>query len=300
MKEDDLMNQWRWCVTDSDNKVIKGWYQDTDGFWYYLNNEGVMQTGWIQDTNGDWYYLYPEKTTNYGVEYPIGAMAIDWVKLGDKSKWYYLLKEQTEYNGDIHFKGACVCNVSLNINGQNYAFDSNGVLQSGSTDNSNILISQEQVGFTGGFEGMDYNAVEDPYYPNDQRYWTIGHGTCFCAIPEAFPNGLDSVCTEEQADKWLAQEMSVVANKIKEALGDTYNSISQQIFDVMCDIGYNAGTADLIGGNTWNALISGDSNSIKTWLMKWCNANDQNSNGLYKRCVGRVNVALYGDYSARP
>jgi hypothetical protein len=34
--------------------------------------------------------------------------------------------------------------------------------------------------------------------------------------------------------------------------------------------------------------------------MKWCNANDQSSSGLYKRCVGRVKIALNGDYSTRP
>jgi lysozyme len=293
------MNQWKWCVTDSNNKVVKGWFQDDDSNWYFLNDEGVMQTGWIQDKDGKWYYLYPQNTTNYSVNYPTGAMAVDWVKLGDKQKWYYLLKETTEYDGGTHYKGECVCNTTLVINGSKCTFDSNGVWQSGNS-NLNSLISKEQVGFTGGFEGMDYHAVEDPYYPNDQRYWTIGHGTCYCAIPEAFPNGLNSTCTIEQADGWLAQEMSTVANTIKNALGDTYNSIPQRIFDVMCDIGYNAGTGDLIGGNTWKALISGDNQAIQIWLMKWCNANDQSSNGLYKRCKGRVNIALYGDYSTRP
>lgn len=327
-------NKW-FCYKD--NQMIKGWVQDTDEKWYHLNDKdgsldtgffqtatdndfwfyaypsqvknddgtvlhvtGEMATGWIQDNNGDWYYLYPQRTTNYGIEYSTGAMAVDWVKLGDKSKWYYLLKEKTEYNGNTHYKGACVCNTTLEINGQNYTFDENGVLQINS-NSSDSLISDSLVEFTGGFEGFSSKAYYDPYYGESvKQYWTIGFGTCYCAIPEAFPNGLDSTCTYEQALGWLKQEMSVVANTIKNALGDSYNSISQQIFDVMCDIGYNAGTASLIGGNTWKSLINGDPEEIQTMLMKWYSANNQSSSGLYKRCVGRVEIALNGDYSARP
>jgi GH24 family phage-related lysozyme (muramidase) len=296
------MNQWKWCITDSDNKVIKGWYQDTDGFWYLLNNEGVMQTGWIQDTNGDWYYLYPEKTTNYGIEYPTGAMAIDWVKLGEKSKWYYLLKEQSEYNGNTHFKGACVCDTTLNINGIDYKFDSNGVIQSNSTSGDS-LVSDDLVAYVGGWELGDWceegaHAYYDPYYPNVQAYLTIGYGTCYCAIPEAFPDGVNSTCTQEQALGWLKQEINLVANTIKIALGDSYLSMSQSAFDTLCDIGYNAGTGALIGGGTWNAIISGDSNLITTKLMSWNKANGVVSAGLTKRCQSRVNMCLNGVYDA--
>lgn len=314
-----LVSQWvqdendKWYYLEKDGRMVTGFFQtatDND-FWFYAYPQqtekdgethytGEMAIGWIQDTNEDWYYLYPERVTNYGIEYPTGAMAIDWVKLGDKSKWYYLLKEKTEYNGNTHYKGACVCNTTLEINGQNYTFDGNGVLQS-NLCNGDSLISDSLVEFTGGFEGFYSKAYYDPYYGvNVKQYWTIGYGTCYCAIPEAFPDGLDSTCTQEQALEWLKQEMNVVANKIKDALGDKYNSISQQAFDCLCDIGYNAGTGSLIGGNTWNAIINGDEDNIKTFIMQWCHANSQSSSGLYKRCAGRVKMVLFGDYSARP
>lgn len=34
-----------------------GWIKDTNGLWYYLNDNGSMKTGWLKDTDGKWYYL---------------------------------------------------------------------------------------------------------------------------------------------------------------------------------------------------------------------------------------------------
>ena len=30
-----------------------GWIKDTNGLWYYLNNDGSMKIGWLKDTNGN-------------------------------------------------------------------------------------------------------------------------------------------------------------------------------------------------------------------------------------------------------
>lgn len=307
----DDKNLW-YHLNDKDSSLDTGWFQTaTDGdFWFYSYPEktekdgnthytGEMSTGWIQDiTNGDWYYLYPERTINYGIEYPQGAMAVDWVKLGDKQKWYYLLKEKTEYNSNTHYKGACVCNTTLQVNDENYTFDENGVWQSNSTSGDS-LVSDDLVEYVGGWEGLYTKAYADPYYgASVQSYWTIGYGTCYCAIPEAFPNGLNSTCTKEQALGWLKQEINHVAITIKEALGDSYSSLSQQAFDCLCDIGYNAGTGAIIGGNTWKAIISGDIDTIKTKLMSWNKANGVVSSGLTKRCKSRVNMCLNGVYDS--
>lgn len=294
-------------------EMATGWIEVGDFYYYTYPDKvetsdktfykGEMATGWIRDTNNsDWYYLYPAATVNYGVSYPKGAMAVDWVKLGEKSKYYYLLKEKTEYNGNTHYKGACVANTTLNINGENYTFDSNGVWQQ-STSTGDSLVSDSLVEYIGGWEVGTWNntaahAYEDPYYPGVQAYWTIGYGTCYCAIPSAFPNGLDSTCTQEQALSWLKQEVNLVANRIKEALGDNYSNISQQAFDCLCDIGYNAGTGSLIGGNTWNSIISGDENRITSALMSWNKANGVVSEGLTKRCKSRVNMCINGIYDS--
>lgn len=41
--------------TNAETKV--GWNQNSDGNWYYLNEDGSMKKGWFKDTNGRWYYL---------------------------------------------------------------------------------------------------------------------------------------------------------------------------------------------------------------------------------------------------
>jgi len=308
---DDIKNDLDEVIHTKGEMAI-GWIQDGEFFYYVytkavindqqvtIHVKGEMATGWIQDN--DWYYLYPEATANYGVSYPKGAMAIDWIKLGDKSKYYYLLKEKTEYNGNTHYKGACVCNTTITINGTDRTFDVNGVWQNSSSNTSgDSLISDSLVEYIGGWEVGDWcdesaHAYEDPYYPGVKAYWTIGYGTCYCAIPEAFPNGLNSTCTQEQALGWLKEEINLVANTIKASLGDSYSSLSQQAFDCLCDIGYNAGIGSLIGGGTWNAIISGNSNAITNKLMSWNKANGVVSSGLTKRCESRVNMCLNGVY----
>ena len=76
--------------------MLKGWYLDQDGNWYYLNpvsdgNRGVMLTGWIQ-TNSGWYYLNP------GPDGTVGAMYRNqWLDLNGKR--YYLGDSGAMYEG---------------------------------------------------------------------------------------------------------------------------------------------------------------------------------------------------------
>ena len=46
--------QW---IYIEDNQPGTGWKM-AEGYWYYMNSDGIMQTGWINN-NGKWYYLYP-------------------------------------------------------------------------------------------------------------------------------------------------------------------------------------------------------------------------------------------------
>ena len=335
--------------------IIKGWVQDQDSKWYYLNEtSGKLDTGWIQinsywyylypkqttnygitypigamavdwvEIDSCWYYLYPKQTTNYGITYPMGAMALDWVQLNSKwyylypnktvnygitypmgamaldwvqlnSKWYYFLKENTTYNGYTHSKGEAVMDATITINNKSYTFDANGVMQE-----SNGLISDNLVQFIAGWEVFHSHAYEDPYYPGVQAKWTIGYGTTYEANSSAFPNGLSSKCAESQALTWLKEEINKVAKTIKSALDAQGASLSQQAFDCLCDIGYNAGTGALLNGSktTFNAVISGDADRITTTLMSWNKANGKVSEGLTKRCKARVNMCLYGIYDS--
>ncbi|OSA98092.1 UNVERIFIED_ORG: hypothetical protein B2H98_05200 [Clostridium botulinum] len=264
------MSQWKWCVQGTDGKVIKGWYED-NGKWYYLNDEGIMQTGWKKDKDGRWYYLDES-----------GAMKTGWLK--DKNKWYYL---NPIGNG---FKGEMFGNCTKIINGKEYSFNA-----SGAWIEDSYLVSNSLIEFIKGWESFYSKAYYDGY-GNTDTYLTIGYGTTKTANPSAFPKGIESTCTKEQATEWLKDEVNKCAEKIKNALGDT--KIPQCRFDCMVDIAYNAGVGSLIGGNTWQALISGNQDDIKTYVMQWNKANRRYSEGLNKRCRARVTMALYGIYNS--
>ena len=48
-----------WYYLDASGAMKTGWFQDTNGLWYYLDPaSGAMKTGWFQDYTGTWYYCY--------------------------------------------------------------------------------------------------------------------------------------------------------------------------------------------------------------------------------------------------
>ncbi|MBW6411832.1 lysozyme [Clostridium weizhouense] len=266
------MSNWKWCVEDSDGKVIKGWYEDNET-WYYLNDEGVMQTGWLHDKDGRWYYLNND-----------GSMATGWLKSPYSGKWFYLEPNSTGYKGEMYRDG------TYTIEGKEYEFN-----KEGAWIEEKSLVSNSLIEFIKGWEDFFECAYYDGYGKTD-TYLTIGYGTTKTANPSAFLKGIESTCTKDQATQWLKDEVNKCAEKIKNALGDT--RISQCRFDCMVDIAYNAGTGALIGGNTWKALVSGNQNAIETYIMQWNKANGKYSEGLNKRCRARVNMALYGIYNS--
>ena len=241
-----------------------------------------MLKGW-QYIDGEWFYLRDVKESN---DKPEGSMFTGWKISQDCSKWYYL----NEIHIDRFDKGVCVHDCTMTINNKSYTFDSNGAWIEDS------FVSDNLIEFIKGWEDFYDHAYYDGTGYTDAQL-TIGYGTTKKAMPQAFPNGINSTCTVEEATKWLKQEVNKCAKEIKDALGDV--QVSQNIFDCMVDIAYNNGTGDFIGGNTWRALISGDSNSIETWLMKWCHAeNGQEYSGLKKRCAARVNMVLNRIYDS--
>lgn len=69
-----------WYHFDSNGFMQTGWFQDTDGKWYFLDyHTGAMKTGWIKPKDGKWYFL----------DYHTGAMKMGWIKPMD-GKWYFL------------------------------------------------------------------------------------------------------------------------------------------------------------------------------------------------------------------
>ncbi len=75
-----------------------GWFQDVDGYWYYLHNIsdgtlGHMKTGWFQDVDGRWYYLRTEHDGHYG------AVVAGWKEI--EGKRYYFNEEHNGFYGAL-------------------------------------------------------------------------------------------------------------------------------------------------------------------------------------------------------
>lgn len=276
MKEDDLMNQWKWCIIDSNNKVVKGWYQD-DSNWYFMNDEGVMQTDWIQDKDGSWYYMNSS-----------GIMQVGWIQL--KGIWYYLEKNS---NGSM---GRAYMNCTSTIDGKEYNFDNNCHM----IENEYIL-SSNGAKFIGSWEGFWNQAKYDPYYPNDKRYITLGFGTTYEAMPSVFnsDNPLNTTCTVEEATNYLQIEAQKCAESIKEKLDNNNITLSVNSMDALISFSYNCGSNSLFNSTLWRNICNGvtDRNIISSNFCAYSKANGVTSQGLLKRRKSEVSLYFDSDYT---
>ena len=84
--------------------IITGWYHDDNYNWYYYNEDGELHKGWLILPEGK-YYLGSD-----------GVMKKGWYE--ESGKKYYF----NEY-------GAAVVGQTIEIDGEQYTFDKNGVLQ---------------------------------------------------------------------------------------------------------------------------------------------------------------------------
>ncbi|MBO5227678.1 MAG: hypothetical protein J6B39_01620, partial [Lachnospiraceae bacterium] len=86
-----------------------GW-QKVSGTWYYFNANGELKTGWVEDTDGKWYYMDEET----------GKMQTGWLKSKKSGLWYYMDTE----NGDMKY-GGWLCDPE---SGRWYYLDANGAM----------------------------------------------------------------------------------------------------------------------------------------------------------------------------
>ena len=98
-------NSWRYY---SGPVIQTGWTQ-SNGEWYYLDDNGMMKTGWIK-SEGKWYYL----------DSCSGKMITGWIE--DKGDWYYFNSSGEmrigwlEDNGNLYYlnnSGAMVKDVYI-------------------------------------------------------------------------------------------------------------------------------------------------------------------------------------------
>ncbi|AWK52197.1 cell wall-binding protein [Clostridium beijerinckii] len=259
------MSQWKWCLTDNNGKVIKGWYKDK-GKWYHLDeNSGIMNTGWFQDKDKRWYYL---DETN-------GNMKTGWLQL--KNIWYYLEPSSTGYMGSMY------CNGNYTIGGKSYSFNSSGAWIEDS------LVSQQCIDFIKSWEGFSATPYKD-----EVGVWTLGYGMTGEEI-----QGISEV-TEIQATSMLKDWINnKYAPIIKADLDSKGMTLKQNEFDALVSFAYNCGTAGLLGSTLYKNIIAGvrDSATILSNFQAWSNGGGMRIEGLYRRRTKEDAMFFNADYT---
>ncbi|MBQ9765338.1 MAG: hypothetical protein IJW18_04010 [Lachnospiraceae bacterium] len=102
-----ISGEWYYFTADGDLET--GWVEDTDGKWYYMEEETCeMQTGWVRSKkSGLWYYM----------DSVSGCMQSDrWLRDAKSGLWYYL-----DANG-------AMCTGWNIVNGEWYLLGSDGAM----------------------------------------------------------------------------------------------------------------------------------------------------------------------------
>jgi GH24 family phage-related lysozyme (muramidase) len=267
------MNQWKWCLTSEDGKVIKGWYFD-NGKWYHLDEiTGVLNTGWFQDKDSRWYYLDDKN----------GDMKTGWIQL--KGIWYYLEPNSTGY------MGSCYIDCKATIDGKEYSFDQWGHLIE---DTCNGL-SDKGAEFLASWEGISYK-WEDV----GDGYWTIGIGTATSGTlgKQLYDSGITN-CTLEQAKEWARQECESCYETIKIQLDSNGVKLNQNQIDALISLSYNIGVGGLVKSTLFKNILSGviDSNIIRENFGRYNLVNGKVWQGLVNRRKSEADLYLNGDYT---
>ncbi len=263
------MSNWKWCVEDTNGKVIKGWYED-NGTWYYLNDEGVMQTGWLEDKDGRWYYLDEN-----------GAMKTGWLKSPYSGKWFYLNPVSNGYMGAMYTEG------TYTIEGKEYKFD-----KEGAWIEDDSLVSDKCIDFIKSWEGFP---AEGRKYYDCVGVLTQGYGLTGDEI-----KNLPEQISEPEAAALLKK---IVNNKyakaIKEDLDSKAINLKQHEFDSLISFAYNCGTVGLLGSTLYKNVCAGirDKNTIISNFQAWSNGGGKRIEGLYRRRTKEAAMFLNGDYT---
>jgi lysozyme len=260
------MSNWKWCVTDEEGKVIKGWYEDNEK-WYYLDEEnGTMKTGWFKDKDDNWYYL--DEIT--------GEMKTGWIKL--KGIWYYLEPTSTGT------KGACYINCTVTIDGKEYTFNEDGHM----LDNS--LVSDNLIDFVKSFEGFFANKYYDCVGVLTQGYGMTG------AEIENLPDAISEETASDMLKDLINKNYATVVKKDLDSKGVT---LKGNELDALVSFAYNCGTGALLGSTLYRNVVAGirDSDTITANFQAWSNGGGQRIEGLYRRRTKEANIFLNGDYT---
>lgn len=163
-----INNTWYYFYADNFVMFSNG-IGVTNGKAYYFDSNGAMRTGWICETstNGEkmWYYAQSS-----------GELVTGWKKLNDK--WYYFSPESYEM----------FLNSIREINGKQYYFDRDGIMQNGWFASDGMIYYADSSGvLQKGWKYLDskwYFFDQNDYYMhkngitiiNDKGYYFDNNG----------------------------------------------------------------------------------------------------------------------------
>lgn len=121
-------SEGNWYYFNENNEMTTGWKMLPDFNWYYFRSDGSMVNGWEKMPDGNWYHFDES-----------GVMAIGWKKLSD-GNWYYfnesgvmLTEWQRLSDGEwYYFNGSGVMLTGWNklLDNNWYYFNKSGVMLS--------------------------------------------------------------------------------------------------------------------------------------------------------------------------
>lgn len=151
-----------------------------------------------------------------------------------------------------------------------------------------MKASAELATFMEGWERLETVAYKD-----GGGVWTIGIGRTKNVRP-------GDTCTEAQARAWYAEELDQYADELSPYCT---RRPSQQQFDALLSLGYNAGIAPPTGigrAGIISLFNSGDDQGCGDRFLLWNKDGGKVVRGLTKRREAERAIYLFGDYSGRP
>lgn len=126
------------------------------------------------------------------------------------------------------------------------------------------------------FESLQLKAYPDP--ATGGKPYTIGFGTT--VYPSGAPVRLGDVCTKEQAEKYLLNDLARFEKIVNDAVRVPIN---QGQFDALVSFTYNLGPANLLSSTLLKKLNAGDYAGAAGEFKRWNKANGKVMRGLTRR-----------------
>lgn len=151
-------------------------------------------------------------------------------------------------------------------------------------------ISQRGLDFIKEFEGCYLTAYQD-----QAKIWTIGIGTI------KYPDGTlvkkGDTCTLEQADRWLAFEVTEKSAYFNQLLGKINLNLEQCEYDALVSFLYNVGIGKCRQGTSMgDALLTKDKALIAKTFLIYCKYTrlgiKLTSKGLLRRRTAEMNLFI--------